>query len=134
MCTAVPQYSERCPALTSAAITSLLILQQLDVQVAVRLPRGADDVAQSGPARGPIELPLDRFARAAHGKVSVSQVAQARFRSLVVSKVRTLLKRANKPGDRAIGVNSNHELSAQCEKSPYQSTETNEIFDIGAVD
>src|SRR6516162_1449950 len=39
----------------------------------------------------PIGLP------AAHGKISVSQVANARFWSLLVSTVPTLLKPANKP-------------------------------------
>jgi hypothetical protein len=43
------------------------------------------------------------------------------------------LKRANKPGDRAIGVNPNHELSVPREKSSYRSCETNEMFNIRAV-
>jgi NAD(P)-dependent dehydrogenase (short-subunit alcohol dehydrogenase family) len=41
----------------------------------------------------------------------------------------------NKPGDRAIGVNPNYELSTlPREKSSYRTGETNEMFHFGAVD
>jgi hypothetical protein len=44
------------------------------------------------------------------------------------------LKLANKPRDRAIGINSDYDPPVQGEKSSYRPYETNEIFNIGAVD